>query len=104
MYIDLIVLVVCLVFVVIYSKKICTYIFGFGMIDILFRILNVIKGFIPLKDAKKIIETYVPDSALGVINNYTKGVINMALTWVYVAIMAVFLYYIVKIFINRKKI
>ena len=74
------------------------------MIDVLFRILNVIKNFIPVKDVKQLIGTYVPDSALGVINHYTKGVINMTLTWVYVAIMAVFLYYIVKIFIKRKKI
>ena len=46
-YIDLIVLGALIVFVVIYSKRFQTYIFGFGMIDILFRILNIINGYIP---------------------------------------------------------
>lgn len=102
-YIDLIVLVVLLVFVIIYSKRFQTYIFGFGMIDILFRILNVIKSFIPSREIVKMINTYVPASVPGVINNYTNGMINTVLTFVYVIIMTLFLLYIVRIFIKRKK-
>lgn len=103
-YIDLVVLVVLIVFVIIYSKRFQTYIFGFGMIDILFRILNVINGFIPVKEIKVFIDTYIPASVPTVINNYTKGMFNMALTFIYVIIMAIFLYYVVRIFIKRKKI
>lgn len=103
-YIDLVVLVVLIVFVIIYSKRFQTYIFGFGMIDILFRILNVINGFIPVKEIKAFINTYIPASVPTVINNYTKGMFNMALTFIYVIIMAIFLYYVVRIFIKRKKI
>ena len=102
-YIDLIVLGALIIFVGIYSKRFQTYIFGFGMIDILFRILNVLKGFIPSKEIVKIINTYVPSSVPDVINNHTKGMVNTALTFVYVLIMALFLFYIVKIFIKRKK-
>ena len=74
------------------------------MIDIAFRILNIIKGFIPIKDFKKLIDTYIPASVPDVINKYTKGVANVALIWVYVIIMAIFLYLIIKIFAKRKKI
>lgn len=104
MYIDLIVLIVAIVFVVIYSKRYQTYVFGFGMIDILFRILNIIKGFIPSKEVQKLITTYIPSSVPGVINKYTTGIINTVLIWVYVIIMAIFLYLIIKIFVKRKKI
>lgn len=104
MYIDLIVLIVGIVFVVIYSKRYQTYVFGFGMIDILFRILNIIKGFIPIKEIRNFITTYIPSSVPGVINKYTNGVLNVVLIWVYVIIMAIFLYLIVKIFMKRKKI
>ena len=104
MYIDLIVLIVLIVFIIIYSKRFQTYIFGFGMIDILFRILNIIKGFIPLKNIRNFIDTYVPGSIPGVINKYTKGMIDTILIWIYVAIMIMFLYLIVKVFIKRKKI
>ena len=104
MYIDLIVLIVAIVFVIIYSKRFQTYVFGFGMIDIAFRILNIIKGFIPIKDFKKLVDAYIPASVPGVIDKYTKGVTNIALIWVYIIIMALFLYLIIKIFIKRKKI
>lgn len=103
-YIDLIVLIVCLVFVVIYSKRFNNYIFGFGMIDVLFRILNVINSYIPSDKIKVLINTYVPSSIPGVISNYTKGTLCLGLTCIYVIIMSIFLFYIVKIFIKRKKI
>lgn len=103
MYIDLIVLIALIVFVIIYGKRFQTYVFGFGMIDIMFRILNIIKGFIPSKDVQSFIDTYIPSSVPGVINKYTNGVFNTVLIWVYVVIMAIFLYYIVRIFIKRKK-
>ena len=104
MYLDLVVLVVLLVFVIIYSKRFQTYIFGFGVIDILFRILNIINGFIPFKEVRKFIKTYTPPSVPDVINKYTTGVFTTVLIWVYVAIMAIFLFYVVKIFLKRKKL
>ncbi|MEE0699523.1 MAG: hypothetical protein U0M66_02915 [Bacilli bacterium] len=103
-YVDLVVLIVMLVFVIIYSKRFQTYIFGFGMIDILFRILNIINGFIPIKEVRTFINEYVPESVPGVINHYTSGIFNTVLIWVYVVIMAIFLYFIVKLFVKRKKI
>ena len=102
-YIDLVVLVVLLVFVIIYSKRFQTYMFGFGMIDILFRILNLINGFIPVKEVRNFISTYIPESIPSVINHYTSGVFNTILIWVYIVIMAIFLYFVIKIFVKRKK-
>lgn len=103
-YIDLVVLIVLLVFVIIYSKRFQTYMFGFGMIDILFRILNLINGFIPIKEIRTFINTYIPASIPSVINHYTKGIFNTVLIWIYIIIMAIFLFYVVKIFLKRKKI
>ncbi len=103
MYLDLVVLVVLLVFVIIYSKRFQTYMFGFGMIDILFRILNLINGYIPIKEVRAFIKTYIPASIPAVVNKYTSGIFNTVLIWVYVVIMAIFLFFVVKIFIKRKK-
>lgn len=103
-YIDLVVLIVLLVFVIIYSKRFQTYMFGFGMIDILFRILNLINGFIPIKEIKTFINTYIPASIPSVINHYAIGIFNTVLIWIYIIIMAIFLFYVVKIFLKRKKI
>ena len=106
MYIDLIVLAALIIFVIFYGRRFQTYMFGFGMIDIVFRILNIIKGYILSKGIKKIINSYVPASIPDVINKYTKdlNMVNTALTLVYIIIMAIFLYYVIRIFIKRKKI
>ena len=104
MYIDLIVLVVMIVFVVIYSKRLQTYMFGFGMIDILFRILNIIENYIPSGVVKDFVDSYIPSSIPGVISKYTSGTIEMVLCFIYAILMAIFLYYVVKIFIKRKKL
>lgn len=103
-YVDLVALVVLFVFVIIYSKRFQTYIFGFGMVDILFRILNIINGYIPIKEVRVFINTYIPESVPSVINKYTSGIFKIVLIWIYVVIMAIFLYFIVKLFIKRKKI
>ncbi len=102
-YIDLVVLIVLLVFVIIYSKRFQTYIFGFGMIDILFRILNIINGYIPVKEIKTFIDTYIPSSVPSVISRYTNGMFETVLIFAYVVIMTIFLYYVVRIFVKRKK-
>lgn len=104
MYIDLIVLAVLIVFVVVYAKRLQTYIFGFGMIDVLFRILNVIDGYIPSSSLKNFVDSYIPSSIPGVISKYTDGTIEMILCFIYAIIMAIFLCFVVKIFIKRKKI
>ena len=102
-YIDLVVLIACIVFVMIYSKRFNTYIFGFGAIDIIFRILNIINEYIPVSEIRNFINKYVPASVPDVIRNYTNGTFEIVLIFVYVVIMAIFLYYIIKIFIKRKR-
>ena len=103
MYIDLIVLIALIVFVIIYSKRFQTYIYGLGAIDIVFRVLNIIKGYIPSKEIVNFINTYIPSSVPGVITKYTNDMVETVLIFVYVAIMVVFLYFVIKIFIKRKK-
>ena len=103
-YIDLIILIVFIVFVIIYSKKFQTYIFGFAVTDIFFRVLDFLKNNIPISGLKGELSIYVPESIPSVIYNYTDGTISYLLIWTYVIIMAIFLYFVAKIFIKRRKI
>ena len=104
MYIDLIVLILFFVVVIFYSRRFQTYIIGFAMTDIFFRVLDFLKNNVPIKGIKGELSKYVPESIPSMIYKYTDGTISTALVWVYVGVMIVFLYFIVKIFIKRKKI
>ncbi len=104
MYVDLIIFIALIVFVIIYSKHFQTYIFGIGAIDIFFRVLAFLKNNIPIKGIKGYISGYVPESISEVINKYTDGTISLLLIWAYVIIMIIFLYFVIRIFIKRKRI
>jgi len=103
-YVDLIVLIGFIIFVIIYSKKFQTYIFGFAMTDIFFRVLSFLKNNIPISGIKGELSKYVPESIPSVIYNYTDGTISYLLVWSYVIIMTIFLYFVIKIFIKRRRI
>lgn len=106
MYIDLIVLVILILVVVMFFKRFSSFVFLLAIIDIFLRILTFIKNNIGLKDVSYLIGKYFPESMFDIINRYTGGMpmINLILKWCFVGIMCIFLSYIIKIFINKKKI
>ena len=104
MYIDLIILIVLMVVVIITYKKFHSFVFFMAIVDILLRVLTFIKDNIGLKDVSKLIGKYVPSSIFGIIDKYTKGSICIILKWAFVVIICFFLYYIIKIFIKKRKI
>ncbi|MBQ2640100.1 MAG: hypothetical protein IJF92_05035 [Bacilli bacterium] len=104
MYIDLIVLIVLIVIVIMFFKKFTSFVFFMAIVDILLRVLTFIKNNIGLKDISDLLGKYVPGSIFEIIDKYSKGSINILLKWAFVIIICFFLYYIIKIFIKKKKI
>ena len=106
MYIDLIVLLVLIIVVVMFFKRFSSFVFLMAIIEIFLRILTFIKNNIGLSDVRHIISKYIPENMFQIINKYTGDIelLNIILKWVFVGIMAIFLYYTVKIFMKKKKI
>ena len=104
MYIDLVLLIVLLVVVVMFFKRFSSFVFFMAIVDISLRILTFIKNNIGLPDVKALIGKYVPSSIFGIIDKYADGSLNIVLKWTFVIIMVIFLSYIIKIFIKKKKI
>ena len=106
MYIDLIVLIVLIIIVIMFFKRFSSFVFFMAIIEILLRILAFIKNNIPLKDVSSIIGKYLPENIFEIINKYTGNMelLNIILKWLFVGIMIIFLYYIIKIFWKKKKI
>ncbi len=104
MYIDVIVLIVLLLLVIMFFKRFSSFVFAIAIIDMFLRILTFIKYNIGLPDVSAIIGKYIPESILAIINNYTSGIVATILSWAFVVLMIIFLSYIIKIFIHKKKI
>ena len=105
MYIDLIVLVVLIFIVVMFFKRFSSFVFFMAIVDIFLRILTFVKN-IGLPDVAALINKYIPESIIAIIDKYTSTIpiLNGILRWAFVIIMMIFLSYIVKIFINKKKL
>lgn len=106
MYIDLIILALVILVVVMFFKRFSSFVFLMAIIEIFLRILAFIKYNIGLKDVSALIGKYFPESILNIIDKYTGnwGIFNDIFRWCFVIIMMIFLSYIIKIFLNKKKI
>lgn len=104
MYIDLIVLIILILVVVMFFKRFSSFVFFMAIIDIFLRILTYVKYNIGLKDISYIIGKYFPESIFDIIHKYTNGLVSTILEWCFVFIMVIFLSYIVRIFLKKKKI
>ena len=106
MYIDLIILAVLIVIIMMFFKRFSSFVFLMAIIEIFLRILAFIKYNIGLKDVSALIGKYFPESILNIIDKYTGnwGIFNDIFRWCFVIIMMIFLSYIIKIFLNKKKI
>ena len=104
MYIDLIVLIILILIVIMFFKRFDSFVLFIGIIDIFLRILAYIKHNIGLKDVSDLIGKYLPESVFDIIDKYTNGIIQTILNWIFIFIMCIFLFYITKIFMKKKKI
>lgn len=104
MYIDVLVLIILMVVVIMFFKRFSSFVFFMAIVDIFLRILAFVKDNIGLPDVSALIGKYFPESVSAIISKYCSGLVNTILQWAFVIIMCIFLGYIVKIFIHKKKI
>lgn len=103
MYIDLIIFLVLLVIVLIFYKRFDSFVLFIAIFDIFLRIITFIKSNIDLGDITKVIGSYLPESIPSLINKYLDNSFSDIVTWIYVIIMSIFLFYIIKLFYKKKK-
>ena len=72
------------------------------LIIIFLRIFHYLVVNIEIKGISEYVEKYLPESIPDIIGNYTSDMLYDILIWIYVIIMAIFLGYTIKHFINKK--
>ena len=106
MYIDLLVFLILMILVIMFFRRFSSFVFFVAIVDITLRIFAFIKNNIGLKDVSQVIGKYLPENVFAIINKYTSNLplINHILCWCFVGLMTIFLIYITKIFLKKKKI
>lgn len=99
---DLIIILALILLVVIICRDFKCFIYSLGVIEIFFRVMNFIANNIGITELSRVIHQYVPSSIISVLNNYSSGLLNIILVWIFVILMGVLDFYLVKYLIKRK--
>lgn len=99
---DGIIIIIILIVVGVYFRKVDKIVMGVAIIDIFLRLFNYIISNIQINGISEYIEKYLPASIPSIIGNYTTDIIYNILMWLYVICMAIFLGYTVKYFFKKK--
>lgn len=103
MYIDLVVLILVLLVVLFVFRRFSSFVYAVAIVDIFLRIMAFIKDNVPVPELKALIGKYLPSSIPAIIGKYSTGIFYTILMWIFVFIYMCFLFYIVRIFIHKKK-
>lgn len=99
---DAIIFIILLVAVIFFFKRLSNTVFFIAIFDIFLRILVFLRDN-TFKEVKEFLGKYFPENIPHIISKYAKGNLYTILVWIYVILMMIFLYYVVRIFIKRKK-
>lgn len=99
---DALIFVVLLIVVICFFRRLSNTVFFVAIFDIFLRILTFFKNN-TIPEIKSFIAKYFPESIPNIIGKYAKDDLYTILVWVYVILMCIFLFYIIRIFAKRKK-
>lgn len=99
---DAMIFIILLVIVICFFRRLSNTVFFVAIFDIFLRILTFIK-YNTFPEIKTFIAKYFPESIPNIIGKYAKGDLYTILVWIYVILMTIFLFYVIRIFIKRKK-
>lgn len=98
---DLIIVFIALAIVIILCRRFSSFVYSIGIIDIFFRIVNYIKVEL-FKGKIYAMLDKVPASIPVLIRNYTGGIFRNVLVWLYVILMIIFEFYLIRNLFRRK--
>ena len=99
---DAIIIIAIIAVIAFYFRRVDKVVTGVAIVDIFLRILHFVANNIGIPDFAKWANNTLPASIPTIISNYSSGVIEFILTWIYVILMGIFLYYCVHRLIKKK--
>ena len=104
MYIDAIIVIALIIVSFCWFRRISKTVYAVAIIDIFLRLLNYISANIGIKGFHKWVNSVFPNSLPDLLDNYMSGIVLTIFEWIYVGLMVLFLFYIVRAFLRKKLI
>lgn len=104
MYVDLIIIGLILVISSLVYKRFQFFVFTFAIIDLVLKVLYFLKSNVSLGGISTFVDSYLPSGFVGLINKYTTGGVNLLFNWLYIGIYIIFIFYLIKILVKKKRI
>ena len=97
---DIIIVLILLIVTALVFKRLDNTIIAFGLIDVFLRIVNFI-GNHTTSGIKTFTNKYFPNSIEAIIRGHSTGSLETILVWLYVILMAMFWYFVLRMLIRR---
>ena len=102
MYIDGIIVVALIIVSFCWFRRFSKSVYALAIIDIFLRLLNYISANIGIPGFNGWVKSIFPTSIPGLLDNYMDGMLLTVFVWIYVILMVVFLFYVVRTFLRKR--
>ena len=99
---DIIIILIALIVIALIFKRLDNTIIAFGLIDVFLRIVYFI-GNHTTSGIKAFTNKYFPASIEAILRAHSTGTLETILVWLYVILMAMFWYYVLRMLMRRIK-
>lgn len=99
---DLIIVLVLIVLVAFFYKKFKFEVYFIGILEIFLRLINYIANHIEIDTVSTFVNKYIPSSLFNLIGKYSNGLLSTIFSWVLIAMLVLFEFYLIKNFIKKK--
>lgn len=102
MYIDAIIVVALIIVAFCWFRRLSKTVYAVAIIDIFLRLLSYISANIDIKGFHKWVSSVFPKSLPDILNNYMSGIVLTIFEWIYIGLMVIFLFYLIRAFVRKK--
>ena len=97
---DIIIILIALIIIALIFKRLDNTIIAFGLIDVFLRIVYFI-GNHTTSGIRAFTNKYFPASIEAILRSHSTGTLEVILVWLYVILMAMFWYFVLRMLIRR---
>lgn len=85
-----------------FKRTFSGFIYSVAVVDIFLRLLTYLKVQLFTGEFAAFLVKYFPNSIPAIISKYTSSTLESVLTWIYIGIMIIFEFYVIRTFFNKR--